>query len=131
MHKKTKTRINSDSWSCLLYVTSFIWLFPASNFILPLMLWLLTKHKSIAIEIHGKNILNFQISWFLIGLVIWGLLCFIYCNVTLMCVFGTIPTYVLVFGMIVTFTGIFMVAAAVTAYRGTLFEFPLTYRFIK
>ena len=80
MNKNRKTGMHRNSWICLLYVTSFIWIFPASNFLLPLTVWLMTKHKGMEIDEHGKNILNFQLSWFLIGLIIWAVICFLSCS---------------------------------------------------
>jgi uncharacterized Tic20 family protein len=131
MKIKKQPKISIDSWTCLLYVTSFIWIFPGSNFILPLILWLLTKHKSLVLEVHGKNILNFQLSWFFIGIAIWMPLCFLSCSGTFSCIFGTIPTHILVFGLVGTLGYVFILAATISAYHGGLLELPLAYSFFK
>ena len=131
MNKNKKAEINRSSWSALLYALSCIWVFPASNFILPLIVWLMTKHKSLDIEEHGKNLLNFQLSWFLIGLIIWAIVCFLSCSGYFSCIFGTVATHVLVAGIIGAFVYCFIIAGAISAYQGSLLEFPLSYRFIK
>lgn len=41
------------------YITGF------GGFIVPLILWIVNKDKVIAMDVHGKSILNFQISLFL------------------------------------------------------------------
>ncbi len=130
--KKTPTKeISNNIVSCLLYVTSMIWIFPASNFILPLILWLLTKHQGLLVETHGRNILNFQLSWFLIGVIVWGVLCLLSCSGYFSCIFGDIPTHTLVFGLIGTFIYCLIIAAAISAYHGEFMELPLAYNFFR
>lgn len=130
--KKTSTqKINNNIVSCLLYVSSLVWIFPASNFILPLILWLLTKHQGVSVETHGRNVLNFQLSWFLIGIIVWVVLCLLSCNGYFSCIFGAIPTYVLVFGLIGAFIYCFIIAAAISAYHGEFIELPLAYSFFR
>lgn len=128
--KKTPTKgINNNIVSCLLYVASMIWVFPASNFIVPLILWLLTKHQDLSVEAHGRNILNFQLSWFLIGVIVWGALCLLSCSGYFSCIFGVIPTHTLVFGLIGIFIYCLIIAVAISAYHGEFMELPLAYNF--
>ena len=131
MKRKLDNNISRQAWSCLLYITFFVWVFPGSNFIIPLTLWLFVKDKSAAIDEHGKNILNFQISWFLIGVIIWGVFCFLFCDTRFYCALGNIPMHTAVLGLIGFVVGLFMIAAAISAYKGELLELPLSYRFFK
>jgi len=121
--------MGENSWSCLLYVTSFIWVFPMSNFVLPLMLWLLTKHKHGDIELHGKNLLNFQITWGLAVVALWLLLLFLPFN-RYYFFFGFSLSVILPM-IVVAIATMFIVVGGVMAYRGNMYQFPLTYQFIK
>jgi len=47
----------------LTYVTGF------GGFLVPLILWLVKKDEIEGMDMHGKNIINFQITMFLIGLI--------------------------------------------------------------
>lgn len=47
----------------LTYVTGF------GGFVVPLILWLVKKDEVIGMDEHGKNIINFQITMFLIALI--------------------------------------------------------------
>jgi uncharacterized Tic20 family protein len=131
MKKYGLKEINNNIVVCLLYVSSLIWIFPASNFILPLIIWLLTKHRGLLVEAHGRNLLNFQLSWFFMGVVIWTILSLLSCSSYFSCIFGLIPTHILVFGLIGFFIYCLIIAAAVSAYHGEFFELPLSYSFFR
>lgn len=44
--------------------------FPMGQFLFPLILWLSNRRQSEYVDYHGKQVLNFQISMFLYGLVL-------------------------------------------------------------
>ena len=120
--------INENSLSCLVYVLSCIWLFPLSNFILPLILWLLLKDKSPVFDQHGKNLLNFQITWGLVIFVMWLLLLICSRNIYFFLSKG-FGLFALM--LIVVIAAILIGIAAILAYQGKTFKYLFAYQFIK
>lgn len=120
--------INETSVSCLLYVLGLVWVFPFSNIILPLILWLLLKHKYEDLELHGKNLLNFQITWGLGTFVFWLLLLFLPFHQYFIL---SISLSVLLPLIIATIAAVFIIISAVEAYQGDMYQFPFTYQIIK
>jgi uncharacterized Tic20 family protein len=45
------------------------WVFPFGNFILPIIIWSSFKNKSPFIERHGRNVINFELSLLLYGII--------------------------------------------------------------
>ena len=92
-------------------------LIPLLGFALPIVMWVSFKDENEKVDQHGKNILNFIISWI------------IYCTVS--------AILILVFiGMILLFAlGImciaFIIIAAIKAYKGEFWKYPLAIPFFK
>jgi uncharacterized Tic20 family protein len=56
-HKNTAT---------LIHLSSLVqYCIPLSNFILPIVIWSINKHKSAYVDAQGKQVINFQLSVFL------------------------------------------------------------------
>ena len=86
-------------------------------FIIPLVMWLIGKDESKRTDIHGKNILNFQITyiiWLIVGII------------TIPLIVGIVILSVLGIAMTV-----FIIVAAVKAYNGEDWKYPLTINFLK
>lgn len=113
-----KFLIDDNVLACIMYVVALIPVFPLSNIGLPLIIWLVKKDKSKVINEHGKNILNFQISFTiaLFGLMLIGM--------------GTFFSLFII--PIVTFIGfgliggniILTILGAVKAYQKALYNLP-------
>lgn len=88
-----------------------------SNFIAPLIIWLLKKDEDSYIEDHAKESLNFQITFFIFILVAW-LSIFIMIGALLFP--AVIITYI-----------VFAIIASIKAYKGEPYRIPLCIRFIK
>ena len=88
-----------------------------SNFIAPLIIWLLKKGEDSYIETHAKESLNFQITFLIYLLVAW------------LSVFILIGT-VLFPAVIITYI-VFAILASINAYKGQEYRIPLCIRFIK
>ncbi len=57
--------------SAVIHVSTFsIYFIPFGNFVLPLILWISNKNRSDYVDHHGKQVLNFQISLLLYGIII-------------------------------------------------------------
>ncbi len=89
----------------------------SSNFIAPLIIWLLKKGEDLYVENHAKESLNFQITFVIFVFVAW-LSIFLLIGALLFP--AVIITYI-VFGII----------ACVKAYKGEEYRIPLCIRFIK
>ncbi len=90
---------------------------PFGNVIGPLIIWVLKKDQSPAVDAHGKESLNFQISM-TIYLIVAGLSVFIAIGVVL------VPAVLLA-------DLILVIVATVKAGNGEFYTYPLTIRFIK
>ncbi len=96
----------------LIYVTSFF-----TTIIGPIIIWLIKREESAFIDFHGKEYLNFVISYFVYGIV------------------ATISMVILIGFLLAPLVGIaafvFTIIAAVKAYNGEMYRIPLIFRLIK
>lgn len=90
---------------------------PFGNIVGPLVYWMAKKSEKPAVEAHGKESLNFQIS-----MTIWTLIC----AASMLVVIGFFLTPIALLTNIVLTT-----MASVKASHGQLYRYPLTIRFIK
>jgi uncharacterized Tic20 family protein len=90
---------------------------PLGHIILPLVLWLVKKQEIPAVDVHGKEVLNFQISMSIYFFVAF-LMSFILIGFILMPAIG------------ITWL-ILVIMAAVKTNSGEMYRYPLTIRFIK
>ena len=88
-----------------------------TSFIGPLILWLMKKEQSRYLEAQGKEILNFQITTFLLML----------CNIPLFFIVIGILTH---FAIVITYL-VLMIIGAVTASKGNFYRFPFAFRLLK
>jgi uncharacterized Tic20 family protein len=89
---------------------------PFANVLAPLVLWLLKKDTNPAVDLHGKEAINFQIS-----MSIYTILA----GLSMLIVVGI----VLLPAVIIT-NLVLIVIASVRASRGEFYRYPLTIRFI-
>ncbi|RLD29593.1 MAG: DUF4870 domain-containing protein [Bacteroidetes bacterium] len=87
------------------------------SLILPLILWMTNKEKVYQMDVHGKNILNFQIS-----LIIYALIC-----IPLIFLLGLGILGLIVLGII---SIIFPIINAIKASNGETPKYPLSLNFI-
>ena len=92
-----------------------------------LILWLLLKEHHINFAEHGKQILNFQITWGLIAFVLWIL--------TIMSVWGRTIIFNIPFGYFalnfMIFGAVILICAAgIATYKGNDFKHLYAYKFI-
>lgn len=87
------------------------------SLIVPLILWLTQKEKVYGMDVHGKNIINFQLSL---------VVCFIIC-IPLILLFGL---GILGFIMLGIISIIFPVINAIKVSNGETPKYPLTFNFI-
>ncbi|WP_298536983.1 DUF4870 domain-containing protein [uncultured Algibacter sp.] len=87
------------------------------SLLLPLVLWLTQKDKIYQMDIHGKNIVNFQLS-----LIVYFIIC-----IPLILLFGL---GLLGFAILGILAIIFPVINAIRASRGETPSYPLSFNFI-
>jgi uncharacterized protein len=98
--------------AAILYVVSLF--FPIIG---PLVIWLLKKDESSFINYHGREYFNFFISYTVYS-VISGILVFLIVGIFLLWILGIMAL-------------VFTIIAAVKAYEGNEYRFPLVFRVIK
>jgi uncharacterized protein len=106
--------INSEErmLAAILYVVSLF--FPIIG---PLVIWLLKKDESSFINYHGREYFNFFISYSVYS-VISGILIFLVVGIFLLWILGIMAL-------------VFTIIAAVKAYEGNEYRFPIIFRVIK
>lgn len=96
----------------LIYATSIF-----TTIIGPIIIWLIKREESAFIDFHGKEYLNFVISYFVYGIV------------------AAISMFILIGFLLAPLVGIatfvFTIIAAVKAYNGEMYRIPLIFRLIK
>jgi len=115
---------NIRVWAFFCHFSSFLaFLFPLGNIVGPLAVWILTRAKDPFVDSHGKESLNFQISftiYYLAGMLVSNLffswLAFLHLSLLMVIIAAQI---------------VLTIIAAVRAYVGIKHEYPLTIRFLK
>jgi len=107
--------MTEKSYLMLMHLSQFVGIIiPLAGFIVPVLMWIANKETNANVDLHGKNILNFMISFV------------IYAAVLSITVIG-IPLAVLV-GLLYV---VFVVLASVKANNGEYWKYPFTIQFIK
>ncbi|GBF35588.1 hypothetical protein DCCM_4717 [Desulfocucumis palustris] len=105
------------NWAIFCHLGGFAgYIIPFGNIIVPLVLWLIKRDESPFVNQHGKEALNFNIS-FIIYAFISGLLCLILIGFALLAV-------------LVILQIVFIINASMCASRGEYYHYPLTIRLI-
>lgn len=104
-----------NTYLMLMHISQFAsWLIPFVGVIVPVLMWTTNKDNNKAVDLHGKNILNFNISYA------------IYSIVLLVILIG-IPLLLILF---IVFA-VAIVIASIKASNGEYWEYPLTIKFFK
>jgi len=93
------------------------YIFPFGNLIAPIIIWSMKKDEMPMVDEHGKEVINFQISY-----TIWGIIAGIF----IIMLIG-IPLLI----AIAVLQVVFIIIAAIKADSGELYRYPMTIRFIK
>jgi uncharacterized Tic20 family protein len=101
--------VNENLYAVLMHLSQFI-----SYIIIPLVMWIIGKDKSRNIDQHGKNIINFTISYAIYSLAL------------LITIIG-IPLLIIVAILV----AIFIIIATIKAANGEAWKYPLSIEFIK
>ncbi len=147
---------NENNTATLIHLSSLSqYFFPLGSFIFPLLIWNTKKHESEFIDYNGKQVLNFQLSFFLYSLT----LVMIAIPMIIFSVFNNIAfsslineqefilnqfkyennmgSIIFVILMLLIFIGLkvaeffLIILASVKASKGEYYKYPLTISFIK
>ncbi len=105
-------------WALICHLSGLSGYFiPFGNLIIPIIIWSMKKDEMPMVDAHGKEVINFQISF-----TIWVIIATIF-------VFILIGLPVLI--TLIVLQVVFVIIAALKADRGELYHYPMTIRFIK
>jgi uncharacterized protein len=120
---------STRSWEVLCHLSSLVALLgiPFGNVLGPLVIWLVKRDASPGVDAHGKESLNFHLSWSLYWVVataVVGFLCFL--------LIGFLLIPFLIVGYIVGIVAMLALSiiASIKAGNGELYRYPLTIRFL-
>jgi uncharacterized protein len=113
-------------WGVAAHLSAFVGAWVALAFLGPLLVWLLGRERHPFIDHHGKEALNFNLTFLLIG-VVGGLLAVIGAVLTLG--LGLIVIVPLAAVLAVLWI-VFPIVAAVKAWDGEGYRYPLCIRFV-
>lgn len=121
-NKSSSLGVEENTYLMLMHLSQFAGILTmGAGLVIPLVLWLVEKDKSEKVDMHGKNILNFVISW-----ILYYIVAFILTITVILAVIG-IPALI-VLGIL---NIIFIILAAVNASKGIYWKYPLTIPFFK
>jgi uncharacterized Tic20 family protein len=122
---------STRSWEVLCHLSSllglffgFIWV-PFLNILAPLIVWLVKKNDSLGIDAHGKESINFHLSWTLYPMIAGILLTVSIVGIILL------PLLILAMYVQIAVMIVLTIIAGVKASNGELYRYPLTIRFLK
>ncbi len=105
------------SWEVLCHLAPLVgYLMVFGGVLGPLIVWLVKKAEYPSVDAHGREVLNFQISWLIYGLLSVPL-CFIVIGIP-------IALLLYVSGFILSIVG------GLKASNGEMYRYPLTLRFL-
>jgi uncharacterized Tic20 family protein len=130
-----------NSFCMLMHLSQFASsFFPLAGIIMPIIMWQQFKKDSSAIHENGKQIMNFMLTTFLVGIVftlgIVAVVMTLFTNATsdqspaLFSAMGLITILIFAAGFGIAYV-VFIILAAIKAYHGHVGKYPLTIRFIR
>lgn len=108
--------MDRNSYFLLMHLSQFAgFLALGLGFAAPIVMWVIGKDKDQEVDRHGKNILNFLISW-AIYYVVALVLCFVLVGIPLLIVLAILQF-------------IFIIIAAIKAYSNEFWKYPMSFPF--
>jgi uncharacterized Tic20 family protein len=130
-----------NSFCMLMHLSQFASsVFPLAGIIMPIVMWQQFKKDSSAIHENGKQIMNFMLTTFLVGIVftlgIVAVVMTLFTNAAsdqspaLFSAMGLITILIFAAGFGIAYV-VFIILSAIKAYHGHVGKYPLTIRFIR
>jgi hypothetical protein len=133
--------MDTNSFCMLLHLSQFASsVFPLAGIIMPIVMWQQFKKDSSVIHENGKQIMNFMLTTFLVGIVftlgIVAVVMTLYTNASTnqreaaFSAMGIVTILLFAAGFSIAYV-VFIILAAIKAYNGQVGKYPLTIRFIR
>src|SRR5450432_681964 len=108
---------DTNNWAMFIHLSALCGLVgvPLGHIVGPLVLWLVKREGNPTLDAHGKEVLNFQIS------------CYIYGVISLILILVLVG--LVLFPLVVILNLVFTIIGAVKAGKGEFYRYPLTIRF--
>ena len=114
--------MTENSYIALMHVAQFGgYMLPFLGFILPIVMWQINKDNSTAIDRHGKNIVNFMMSWILYAIV----------GVVLIFTVILSPVGIAILVGLAFSQVVFIILAAVRSVNDEYWKYPLSIELLK
>ncbi len=110
--------LDVNTWGLFLHLSQFMtYILPLAGLIVPLVLWQVKKDESAIIDRHGKIVMNWILTEFVLLLII-APLCFILIGFPLLFILGVLGI-------------VFPIIGAIKAGNGEIWPYPCSIRFFK
>jgi uncharacterized Tic20 family protein len=130
-----------NSFCMLMHLSQFASsVFPLAGIIMPIVMWQQFKKDSSVIHENGKQIMNFMLTTFLVGIVFTlgmvAVVMTLFTNASTdqsqaaFSAMGIVTILIFAGGFSIAYV-VFIILAAIKAYNGQLGKYPLTIRFIR
>lgn len=107
--------MTQNTYLMIMHLSQFAsWLIPFVGIIIPILMWTTNKDNNSEVNRHGKNILNFSISYAVY-------------SIALSIILIGIPLLIVLFAIY----AVAIVMASIKASNGEYWDYPLTIKFIK
>jgi uncharacterized Tic20 family protein len=133
--------MDTNSFCMLMHLSQFASsVFPLAGIIMPIVMWQQFKKDSSVIHENGKQIMNFMLTTFLVGIVftlgIVAVVMSLFTNTSTdqreaaFSAMGIVTILLFAAGFSIAYV-VFIILAAIKAYNGQVGKYPLTIRFIR
>jgi uncharacterized Tic20 family protein len=133
--------MDANSFCMLMHLSQFASsVFPLAGIIMPIVMWQQFKKDSSVIHENGKQIMNFMLTTFLVGIVftlgIVAVVMTLFNNTSTdqreaaFSAMGIVTILLFAAGFSIAYV-VFIILAAIKAYNGQVGKYPLTIRFIR
>ena len=110
--------MEEKQWALICHLSALSgFIIPFGNLIVPIIIWSMKKDEMPMVEAHGKEVINFQIS-FTIWMIISGILIVLLIGFALLILLAVLQV-------------VFVIIGALKADSGQLYKYPMTIQFIK
>lgn len=114
---------DSRFWAMLLHLSLLLnFLMPGGGFIVPFLIWQLGKERFPELDQHGKNVVNFILSYGIYSLVLFSVVMVSGIGLVIL-----VPLWYIVMGIV----ALLALFAAWRANQGEVWRYPLCFRFFE
>ena len=112
----SRVSLDENMWGMFIHLSQFCgYIIPFAGLITPIVLWQIKKEESPTLDQHGRIVLNWIITAFLVG-ILFGLLCFVFIGIPLLMILGLVGI-------------IFPIIGGIKANSGEIWKYPCSIEF--